>query len=46
MKWVASLICIALTTSCASRKPGERWPWTADSYAEDGVVYHGVGINF
>lgn len=46
MKVFATLICLAVTSSCTSRMPGQKWPWTTQSYAEDNTVYHGVGVSF
>lgn len=38
---------LALLCGCAAKKPGGRSDfWTTSSYAQDDVVYTGVGIRF
>jgi len=31
---------------CTVRKPGQLYPWTTTSYAEDDVIYNAVGFEF
>lgn len=46
MKYFASIL-IALSCSCAAKKPGGRADfWTTSSYAQDDIVYTGIGIRF
>ena len=39
-------ILAAFLTGCTVRKPGQAYPWITSSYAEDGVIYNGVGFEF
>ena len=39
-------ILAALLVGCTVRKPGQAYPWTTSSYAEDDVIYNGVGFEF
>jgi hypothetical protein len=43
---VAYIILALVLTGCTVRKPGEAFPYTTSSYAEDDVIYNGVGISF
>jgi hypothetical protein len=46
----ASLLGFALTMmilmSGCVRRPGQSYPFVSQSYAEDDIVYHGVGVRF
>lgn len=42
MVWMLMLMNIG----CSTRRPGQEWPWVAESKAEDDVIYHGVGFRF
>jgi hypothetical protein len=37
---------IALLAGGCVHRPGASWPYTAVSYAEDNMVFHGVGVRF
>ena len=38
-------VLLSLVAGCV-RRPGEAWPYVSQSYAEDDVVYQGVGVRF
>lgn len=35
-----------LFVGCMTRKPGESYPYTTQTFVEDDIVYNGVGITF
>ena len=39
-------ILATFLVGCTVRKPGQAYPWTTISYAEDDVIYNAVGLEF
>ena len=43
--FVVCAMMLSLVAGCV-RRPGQSYPYVSQSYAEDDVVYHGVGVRF
>jgi len=39
-------VMLLLVCGCATRQPGQSWPYVTDSYSDGDVIYNGVGIRF
>ncbi|HMO51907.1 MAG TPA: hypothetical protein PKE26_11040 [Kiritimatiellia bacterium] len=45
--FLIAIIAAAILVACVTKKPGGRSDfWTTGSYAEDNVIYHGIGVRF
>lgn len=43
---LAMLFGLLILTSGCVRRPGQSYPYVSQSYAEDDVIYQGVGVRF
>jgi hypothetical protein len=40
------VLILLVTSGCAARRPGEKWPWVTHSEHKDDVIYQGVGFRW